>query len=82
MTVTQEFIVIGLVVLTCVFDVVRVWNEAAAHRLITLGHSARQGDLVWRRGGQQKPEDTQETSSPQVGKEDTFSAVKKFLPPS
>lgn len=55
-----------------VFVVVRVWNEAAAHRLITLGHSARQGDLVWRHGGQQKPEDTQETSSPQVGEEDNY----------
>ncbi|XP_037318383.2 pseudouridylate synthase PUS7L isoform X2 [Pungitius pungitius] len=38
----------------------RVWNEAVAHRLTTLGHSARRGDLVWRR------EDTGETSSPQI----------------
>ncbi|XP_077450467.1 pseudouridylate synthase PUS7L-like isoform X2 [Stigmatopora argus] len=27
----------------------RVWNEAVAHRLATLGHGARQGDLVWTR---------------------------------
>ncbi|XP_029017699.1 pseudouridylate synthase PUS7L isoform X2 [Betta splendens] len=29
----------------------RVWNEAVAHRLSTLGHSARQGDLVWKQEG-------------------------------
>ncbi|KAL6116874.1 pus7l [Pungitius sinensis] len=38
----------------------RVWNEAVAHRLTTLGHSARRGDLVWRR------EDTGENSSAQI----------------
>ncbi|KAL0963110.1 hypothetical protein UPYG_G00349820 [Umbra pygmaea] len=33
----------------------RVWNEAVAHRLTTLGHKARQGDLVWReRSGQEE----------------------------
>ncbi|XP_061618064.1 pseudouridylate synthase PUS7L isoform X2 [Phyllopteryx taeniolatus] len=25
----------------------RVWNEAVAHRLATLGHGVRRGDLVW-----------------------------------
>lgn len=45
---------------------VRVWNEAAAHRLITLGHSARRGDLVWRQDAHQKLEDAGEASSPQV----------------
>uniref|UniRef100_A0A8C2XMP9 Pseudouridylate synthase PUS7L n=1 Tax=Cyclopterus lumpus TaxID=8103 RepID=A0A8C2XMP9_CYCLU len=38
----------------------RVWNEAVAHRLTTLGHSARRGDLVWRQ------EDTGESSSAQI----------------
>ncbi|XP_057709781.1 pseudouridylate synthase PUS7L isoform X1 [Corythoichthys intestinalis] len=27
----------------------RVWNEAVAHRLVTLGHGVRKGDLVWMR---------------------------------
>ncbi|XP_070785223.1 pseudouridylate synthase PUS7L [Enoplosus armatus] len=44
----------------------RVWNEAVAHRLATLGHSARRGDLVWMQEGQKKVEDTGETSSPQI----------------
>ncbi|XP_029318374.1 pseudouridylate synthase PUS7L [Cottoperca gobio] len=38
----------------------RVWNEAVAHRLTTLGHSARQGDLVWMQ------DDTGESSSAQI----------------
>ncbi|XP_022605205.1 pseudouridylate synthase 7 homolog-like protein isoform X1 [Seriola dumerili] len=46
----------------------RVWNEAAAHRLATLGHSVRRGDLVWMQEGHNKPEDTGETSSAQVRK--------------
>ncbi|XP_061662085.1 pseudouridylate synthase PUS7L [Syngnathoides biaculeatus] len=25
----------------------RIWNEAVAHRLVTLGHDVRKGDLVW-----------------------------------
>ncbi|KAM9327479.1 pseudouridylate synthase PUS7L [Pholidichthys leucotaenia] len=29
----------------------RVWNEAVAHRLTTLGHSVRKGDLVWMQDG-------------------------------
>ncbi|KAG7255420.1 hypothetical protein CRUP_006531 [Coryphaenoides rupestris] len=33
----------------------RVWNEAVAHRLATLGHAPRQGDLVWQ---QQQQQDT------------------------
>ncbi|XP_076577798.1 pseudouridylate synthase PUS7L [Chaetodon auriga] len=41
----------------------RVWNEAVAHRLTTLGHRARRGDLVWT---QEKLEDTGETSLPQI----------------
>ncbi|CAK6949906.1 pseudouridylate synthase PUS7L [Scomber scombrus] len=41
----------------------RVWNEAVAHRLATLGHSARQGDLVWIQAGQNKPDDSQESSA-------------------
>uniref|UniRef100_UPI003AAE5EFF pseudouridylate synthase PUS7L-like n=1 Tax=Centroberyx gerrardi TaxID=166262 RepID=UPI003AAE5EFF len=44
----------------------RVWNEAVAHRLSTLGHRARQGDLVWRQAGQNKPEGTGESSLPQI----------------
>uniref|UniRef100_A0A3Q1IFQ2 Pseudouridylate synthase PUS7L n=1 Tax=Anabas testudineus TaxID=64144 RepID=A0A3Q1IFQ2_ANATE len=35
----------------------RVWNEAVAHRLSTLGHRARRGDLVWRQEGQNNLED-------------------------
>lgn len=49
----------------------RVWNEAAAHRLVTLGHSVRRGDLVWRQEGQKSLEDTGEPSSPQVGQDRT-----------
>ncbi|XP_023143009.1 pseudouridylate synthase PUS7L [Amphiprion ocellaris] len=44
----------------------RVWNEAVAHRLATLGHSVRQGDLVWIREGQNKVEDSGESSAPQI----------------
>ncbi|XP_051248978.1 pseudouridylate synthase PUS7L [Dicentrarchus labrax] len=44
----------------------RVWNEAVAHRLTTLGHSARRGDLVWMPEGQKNLEDTGEPSSPQI----------------
>lgn len=49
-----------------VLVVVRVWNEAAAHRLTTMGHSVRRGDLVWLRQGQNKMEDARETSMAQV----------------
>uniref|UniRef100_A0A1A7YA25 Pseudouridylate synthase PUS7L n=1 Tax=Iconisemion striatum TaxID=60296 RepID=A0A1A7YA25_9TELE len=31
----------------------RVWNEAVAHRLSTMGHGVKQGDLVWTQSGQQ-----------------------------
>ncbi|KAM7367060.1 hypothetical protein PAMP_014985 [Pampus punctatissimus] len=41
----------------------RVWNEAVAHRLATLGHIARQGDLVWIQTGQNKLEDREESSA-------------------
>ncbi|XP_006780700.1 pseudouridylate synthase 7 homolog-like protein isoform X1 [Neolamprologus brichardi] len=44
----------------------RVWNEAAAHRLTTMGHSVRRGDLVWLRQGQNKIEDARETSMAQI----------------
>ncbi|KAI3366803.1 hypothetical protein L3Q82_009466, partial [Scortum barcoo] len=44
----------------------RVWNEAVAHRLTALGHSARRGDLVWMQEGQKKLEDTAEPSTPQI----------------
>ncbi|KAM9705163.1 pseudouridylate synthase PUS7L [Menidia menidia] len=44
----------------------RVWNEAVAHRLATLGHNVRKGDLVWMQMGQNEIEDTAETSSPQI----------------
>ncbi|XP_022058591.1 pseudouridylate synthase PUS7L [Acanthochromis polyacanthus] len=44
----------------------RVWNEAVAHRLATLGHSVRQGDLVWIREGQNTMEDSGESSTPQI----------------
>ncbi|XP_064871587.1 pseudouridylate synthase PUS7L [Oncorhynchus nerka] len=43
----------------------RVWNEAAAHRLTTLGHRARQGDLVWKQRREEGIE-AGETSLPQV----------------
>lgn len=48
------------------FIVLRVWNDAAAHRLTTMGHSVRRGDLVWLREGQNKLEDARETSMAQV----------------
>ncbi|XP_037551528.1 pseudouridylate synthase 7 homolog-like protein [Nematolebias whitei] len=41
----------------------RVWNEAVAHRLSTMGHCVRQGDLVWAQTGQNQTEDTGGTSS-------------------
>ncbi|XP_047430638.1 pseudouridylate synthase 7 homolog-like protein [Mugil cephalus] len=44
----------------------RVWNEAVAHRLTTMGHSVRQGDLVRKRDGQNKTEDTGEGSAAQI----------------
>lgn len=44
----------------------RVWNEAAAHRLATMGHCVRQGDLVWMQTGQNNVPDTAGTSSPQI----------------
>ncbi|XP_070709828.1 pseudouridylate synthase PUS7L [Pempheris klunzingeri] len=44
----------------------RVWNEAVAHRLTTLGHSVRRGDLVWMREGPKKVDDAAEASSPQI----------------
>ncbi|KAF0029663.1 hypothetical protein F2P81_018768 [Scophthalmus maximus] len=44
----------------------RVWNDAVAHRLATLGHSARRGDLVWMPEGQSKADDGGETSCAQV----------------
>nr|XP_046192825.1 LOW QUALITY PROTEIN: pseudouridylate synthase 7 homolog-like protein [Oncorhynchus gorbuscha] len=43
----------------------RVWNEAAAHRLTTLGHRARQGDLVWKQRREEGIE-AGETSLPQI----------------
>lgn len=46
--------------------IVRVWNEAVAHRLSTMGHCVRQGDLVWTQTGQHRTEDSGGTSSPQV----------------
>lgn len=44
----------------------RVWNDAAAHRLSTMGLVVRQGDLVWTQTGQSRAEDPGETSSPQI----------------
>uniref|UniRef100_A0A8D3BFT4 Pseudouridylate synthase PUS7L n=1 Tax=Scophthalmus maximus TaxID=52904 RepID=A0A8D3BFT4_SCOMX len=44
----------------------RVWNDAVAHRLATLGHSARRGDLVWMPEGQSKADDGGETSCAQI----------------
>lgn len=44
----------------------RVWNEAAAQRLITLGHRVRCGDLVWRQEEPKLLEDTGESNTPQV----------------
>ncbi|KAK6292399.1 hypothetical protein J4Q44_G00369830 [Coregonus suidteri] len=43
----------------------RVWNEAAAHRLTTLGDRARQGDLVWKQRGEEGIE-MGEPSLPQI----------------
>nr|XP_046192822.1 uncharacterized protein LOC124021734 isoform X2 [Oncorhynchus gorbuscha] len=43
----------------------RVWSEAAAHRLTTLGHRARQGDLVWKQRREEGIE-AGETSLPQI----------------
>lgn len=61
--------------------IVRVWNEAVAHRLATLGHSARQGDLVWKQEGQNKLEDRGESSTPKVnvGQENIKPKVTFFL---
>ncbi|XP_053270764.1 pseudouridylate synthase PUS7L [Pleuronectes platessa] len=44
----------------------RVWNEAVAHRLTTLGHRARRGDLVWMQEGQSKADEAGESSSAQI----------------
>ncbi|XP_060930225.1 pseudouridylate synthase PUS7L [Limanda limanda] len=44
----------------------RVWNDAVAHRLTTLGHSARRGDLVWMQEGQSKADEAGESSSAQI----------------
>ncbi|KAJ3581411.1 hypothetical protein NHX12_016673 [Muraenolepis orangiensis] len=44
----------------------RVWNEAVAHRLATLGHAPRQGDLVWQQQQDAQEEDTGESNPPQV----------------
>ncbi|KAG7498113.1 pseudouridylate synthase 7-like [Solea senegalensis] len=44
----------------------RVWNEAAAHRLATLGHRAREGDLVWTQAGQSKAEDGGDSCCAQI----------------
>lgn len=44
----------------------RVWNEAAAHRLSTLGMAARRGDLVW----QQEEDGAAAATSPQVMEEE------------
>ncbi|MEQ2218100.1 hypothetical protein XENOCAPTIV_029420, partial [Xenoophorus captivus] len=44
----------------------RVWNDAAAHRLSTMGLGVRQGDLVWTQTGQKRTEGTGETACPQV----------------
>ncbi|XP_028305563.1 pseudouridylate synthase PUS7L [Gouania willdenowi] len=43
----------------------RVWNEAVAHRLSTMGHSVRQGDLVLRQNGPNKA-GCAETSAAQI----------------
>ncbi|KAF6732576.1 Pseudouridylate synthase 7-like protein [Oryzias melastigma] len=42
----------------------RVWNEAVAHRLTTLGHSVKQGDLVWTE--EKEIKDSGEATSPQI----------------
>lgn len=45
----------------------RVWNEAAAHRLSTLGFAARRGDLVWLQEERGRAEDSAApTTLPQV----------------
>lgn len=60
----KSFILIALLIILFVAD--RVWNDAVAHRLATLGHSARRGDLVWMPEGQSKADDGGETSCAQV----------------
>lgn len=55
-----------MVLIVDLFVAGRVWNEAVAHRLTTLGHRARRGDLVWRQEVQKKEEDTGETSLPEA----------------
>lgn len=49
------------------FVFIRVWNEAVAHRLSTMGHSVTQGDLVVQTE-QKKLDDAAQSSSPQVRK--------------
>ncbi|CAJ1054960.1 pseudouridylate synthase 7 homolog-like protein [Xyrichtys novacula] len=44
----------------------RVWNEAVAHRLTTLGHRVRKGDLVWMQEEPNKLDDSGLMSSPQI----------------
>lgn len=56
----------------------RVWNEAAAHRLSSLGHTVRRGDLVWRQEEPKIQEETGESSSPQV-REHTPSSLCPLL---
>ncbi|XP_038163448.1 pseudouridylate synthase 7 homolog-like protein [Cyprinodon tularosa] len=44
----------------------RVWNEAAAYRLSTMGLGVREGDLVWTQREENKAEEPGEAASPQV----------------
>lgn len=46
--------------------VIRVWNEAAAYRLSTMGLGVREGDLVWTQREENKAEELGEAASPQV----------------
>ncbi|KAJ8007372.1 hypothetical protein DPEC_G00116830 [Dallia pectoralis] len=38
----------------------RIWNDAVTHRLTTLGHNAREGDLVWEKNGRRAEAETEE----------------------
>ncbi|KAM6895861.1 pseudouridylate synthase PUS7L isoform 2-T3 [Xenentodon cancila] len=44
----------------------RVWNEAVAHRLATMGHGVQKGDLVWVQTEKNKMEEAAEASLPQI----------------
>ncbi|XP_074553819.1 pseudouridylate synthase PUS7L isoform X2 [Halichoeres trimaculatus] len=63
----------------------RVWNEAVAHRLTSLGHRVRRGDLVWRQEESKNPECTGDLPqihvvTEQEEQEEVFSLRQVLLP--